>query len=115
MHPFFLIYISEDGEILSNHLNVKNTLDIIRIISKWKSEPIKELYESFNEETDDGKKMDKYSFNYRILYALHLSIIVALLIYMLTSRIHSFGITTPSYLILGAIMGYFNNNVEDLK
>ena len=26
LHPFYLVYIHEDGEILSNHLNVKTTL-----------------------------------------------------------------------------------------
>jgi len=61
LHPFYLVYLKEDGEILSNHLNVKNTLDVLRIVSKGKSEPIKEIYEIFNKETDDGKKMDKYS------------------------------------------------------
>lgn len=61
LHPFYLVYISENGEILSNHLNVKSTLDILRIISKGKKEPVKEIYEKFNEETDDGKKMEKYS------------------------------------------------------
>lgn len=61
LHPFYLVYISENGEVLSNHLNVKNTLDILRIISKGKKEPIKDLYEKFNQETDDGKKMKKYS------------------------------------------------------
>jgi len=61
LHPFYLVYIGEDEQILSNHLNVKNTLDILRIIAKGKSEPLKEVYEKFNEETDDGRKMDKYS------------------------------------------------------
>ena len=61
LHPFYLIYISEHGEILSNHLNVKNTLDILRAIAKGNGEPIKAVYEIFNEETDDGKYMEKYS------------------------------------------------------
>ena len=61
LHPFYLVYIKENGEILSNHLDVKNTLDILRIISKGEKEPIREVYEVFNSETDDGKKMDKYS------------------------------------------------------
>lgn len=61
LHPFYLVYIKEDGQIASNHLDVKNTLDILRIISKGQKEPIKEVYELFNEETEDGKKMDKYS------------------------------------------------------
>ena len=56
-----MVYLNEYGEILSNHLNVKNTLDVLRIISKSRDEPIKDVYEIFNKETDDGRKMDKYS------------------------------------------------------
>lgn len=61
LHPFYIIYIGEDGSIISNHLNVKNTLDILRLICKGKSEPIKEAYEKFNQETNDGNDMNKYS------------------------------------------------------
>jgi hypothetical protein len=61
LHPFYLIYIQENGEILSNHLNVKNTLDILRVISKGKDKPIREVYEVFNRVTEDGKKMENYS------------------------------------------------------
>lgn len=61
LHPFYLVYIKDNGEILSNHLNVKNTLDIVRAVSKGQSEPIAEVFNAFNNETDDGKKMDKYS------------------------------------------------------
>ncbi len=61
LHPFYLIYIQENGEILSNHLNVKNTLDILRVISKGKDKPIREVYELFNRVTEDGKKMESYS------------------------------------------------------
>lgn len=61
LHPFYLVYIKEDGEILSNHLNVKHTLDILRIISKGKSNPIKSAYNIFNEFTNDGKDMKLYS------------------------------------------------------
>jgi len=61
LHPFYLVYIKENGDVLSNHLNVKNTLDILRSIAKWEPEPIKEVYDVFNEETEDGKNMDKYS------------------------------------------------------
>ena len=61
LHPFYLVYIKEDGEILSNHLNVKHILDILRIISKGKKEPIKSAYNIFNEFTNDGKDMKLYS------------------------------------------------------
>ena len=61
LHPFYLVYIKEDGEIFSNHLNVKNTLDLLRIVSKGNNEPIKEAYNIFNEFTNDGKDMNLYS------------------------------------------------------
>ena len=61
LHPFYLVYISENGEVISNHLNVKHTLDILRAVSKGYDVPIKEVYEPFNEETEDGKNMKKYS------------------------------------------------------
>ncbi len=61
LHPFYLVYIKDNGEVLSNHLNVKNTLDIVRAISRGQSEPLQEVFTIFNNETEDGKKMDKYS------------------------------------------------------
>ncbi len=61
LHPFYLVHIDKDGEIVSNHLNVKNILDTIRFLCKGKDEPIKEVYELFNEETKDGKDMSEYS------------------------------------------------------
>jgi hypothetical protein len=61
LHPFYLVYIKDNGEVLSNHLNVKNTLDIVRAISRGQSEPLQEVFTIFNNETEDGKKTDKYS------------------------------------------------------
>jgi len=61
LHPFYLVYISDEGIVHLNHMNIKHTLDILRKISKGNPEPIKGLYEEFNTETDDGRKMQKYS------------------------------------------------------
>ena len=61
LHPFYIVYIKEDGQVLSNHLSVKNTLDLLRYISKDNKEPIKEAYNKFNDETNDGSNMTKYS------------------------------------------------------
>jgi len=61
LHPFYIVYIKEDGEVISNHLSVKNTLDLLRFVSKGKKEPIKEAFEKFNEDTNDGNNMEKYS------------------------------------------------------
>jgi hypothetical protein len=61
LHPFYLVYIDTDGGIVSNHLNVKHTLDMMRAMAKGKSEPIREAYQLFNTETDDGKDMSAYT------------------------------------------------------
>ncbi len=61
LHPFYLIYIKNSGEILYSHLEAKKILDLIRSISKGKDKPIKEAYQNFNKETKDGKEMRKYS------------------------------------------------------
>lgn len=61
LHPFYLVYIKENGEVLSNHLNVKHTLDVVRVISRGQEESIPEVFNLFNQETDDGNDMSKYS------------------------------------------------------
>ncbi|WP_238996526.1 helicase-related protein [Paenibacillus pinistramenti] len=61
LHPFYLVYLSDDGEVLTNHMDVKKTLDMIRAICRGQSEPVLEACRSFNEATKDGKKMDMYS------------------------------------------------------
>jgi len=61
LHPFYLVYISEEGEVITNHLDVKKTLDYIRALCKGKTEPMMEAFDRFNRETKDGKDMGKYS------------------------------------------------------
>lgn len=61
LHPYYVVYVKDDGEIIFNHLQIKNSLDILRASCKNKSEPIKDICKKFNAETKDGMKMDKYS------------------------------------------------------
>jgi len=61
LHPFYMVYISRDGEIICNHLSPKELLDKMRFLCKGKSEPIKEVYSLFNKETRDGRIMKEYS------------------------------------------------------
>jgi SNF2 family DNA or RNA helicase len=61
LHPFYLVHINKDGEVSANHLNVKNILDTLRYLCKGEDEPLREVYEPFNEETKDGKDMNLYS------------------------------------------------------
>ena len=61
IHPFYMIYISMDGEILCNHLQPKDTLDIMRHLSKGKSAPDMDICRHFNRKTKDGRDMSKAS------------------------------------------------------
>ena len=61
LHPYYLVYISDDGEIINNHTEVKHLLDIIRSSCKGQDEPDNQLCKKFNAETKDGRKMNKYS------------------------------------------------------
>lgn len=61
LHPFYLVYIGMDGEVICNHLSPKKLLDTMRHLCRGKSEPIPELYRAFNDETDDGRDMSTYS------------------------------------------------------
>lgn len=61
LHPFYLVYIDENGEVVSSHFNPKKVLDDMRYLSKDKSLPIDNLTQSFNIETREGKEMSKYS------------------------------------------------------
>ena len=61
LHPFYLIYISDEGQIISSHLNPKSILDDMRFLSKNYDEPLYKLTDKFNSETNNGKSMEKYS------------------------------------------------------
>lgn len=61
LHPFYLVYVSEDGNIAVNHLQPKELLDKLRLLSKNNDQPDTDLVAKFNAETDDGKNMDSYA------------------------------------------------------
>lgn len=61
IHPFYMVYISMDGEIICDYLNPKQLLDNIRLLCRGKKEPIVDLCQKFNEETNDGKDMQELS------------------------------------------------------
>lgn len=61
IHPFYMVYISEEGEIVCDYLNPKKLLDTMRLLCRGKSEPIMALCRKFNEETDDGRNMSEVS------------------------------------------------------
>ena len=61
LHPFYMVYISEDGEVICDYLQPKKLLDTMRFVCKGRDKPIEVLYHRFNEETNDGRSMGDVS------------------------------------------------------
>ena len=61
LHPFYMVYIGEDGEILCDHLSPKDLLDRMRLLCKDQTQPDLALCRRFNAETKDGRNMADYS------------------------------------------------------
>ena len=61
LHPFYMVYVGMDGEIIANHLQPKDTLDILRHLAKGKTAPDSTRCDEFNKMTADGKKMELVS------------------------------------------------------
>lgn len=61
LHPFYLVYIGDDKEVVCHHLEPKATLDIMRHLSRGKNAPNMDACHIFNRKSNDGKKMDRVS------------------------------------------------------
>ena len=61
IHPFYMVYVDMEGSVVCDYLNPKRLLDDIRLLCRGRSKPIRELYQVFNQETDDGRDMAEIS------------------------------------------------------
>ena len=61
LHPYYLVYVAQDGSIVVNHTDAKRLLDLARAACKDRSDSIPEAYQPFNRATQDGRRMDAYS------------------------------------------------------
>ena len=57
VHPFYLVYVRDDGEVLYGYLSPKDTLDAMRRLCRGKSQPDAELCRAYNRATRDGRDM----------------------------------------------------------
>lgn len=57
LHPYYLIYIAIDGQVIANHTEVKKLLDLARTSCKGRIKPITAVCRLFNEQTDEGRNM----------------------------------------------------------
>lgn len=61
LHPFYAVYIGEDGEIICNHLAPKKLLDKLRFTCCGQDKPLTDVCSDFNKATNDGRSMGVYS------------------------------------------------------
>lgn len=57
IHPFYMVYVSESGEVVCDYLDPKRLLDTMRVLCRGKTEPDAALCRRFIAETDDGRNM----------------------------------------------------------
>lgn len=57
LHPFYMVFIGNDGEVICNHLQPKDTLDTMRYLARGKTRPDTAACHTFNAATKDGKDM----------------------------------------------------------
>jgi SNF2 family DNA or RNA helicase len=61
LFPYYMVYISDDGEVQLSFLHAKKILDYYKKLCSGKDDVLKELVEEFNKETNDGRNMKHYS------------------------------------------------------
>ncbi len=61
IHPFYMVYIANDGEIVCDYLDPKTLLDTFRYLCRGKKDPDIALCHAFNKETNDGRDMKEVS------------------------------------------------------
>lgn len=61
LHPFYMVYMRDDGSVKYNHLEPQKLLSYMRLSCKCLSKPDKLRCKAFNAATKDGTDMSKYS------------------------------------------------------
>lgn len=61
IHPYYLVYIKDNGEILVKYSNPKLVLDIYKGLCVNNKEVLTNLVEKFNKETNHASDMSKYT------------------------------------------------------
>ena len=61
LHPFYMVYIGNEGNVICDHLSPKDLLDTMRYLCKGKTQAITSVCKEFNRETKDGRYMKEVS------------------------------------------------------
>ena len=61
LHPHYLVYLDDDGNVIADHTEVKYLLDLIRAGCRGLNEPVADVCRVFNAATSEGSDMARYS------------------------------------------------------
>lgn len=61
LHPHYLVYLDDEGQVIADHTEVKHLLDLVRAGCRNRGEPAWEVCRVFNAATHDGADMGQYS------------------------------------------------------
>lgn len=61
LHPFYMVFLKDNGEVACDHLHPKKLLDTMRLLCKDKADYDHALCSILNKETSDGRHMEHYS------------------------------------------------------
>lgn len=61
LHPHYLVYLDDEGNVLADHTEAKRLLDLVRSACRPFEEPVLAAAHAFNERTEQGARMEKYS------------------------------------------------------
>ena len=61
LHPYYLVYLDNEGNVIADHTQVKHLLDLVRSGCRSHDEPVSDVCRIFNEVTQDGAEMHRYS------------------------------------------------------
>jgi hypothetical protein len=61
LHPYYLVYMKMNGELIMNHVESKKILDGMRMLARGRTAPIEDICKALAEETDDYHQMGEYS------------------------------------------------------
>lgn len=61
LHPYYLVYVTEEGQVVYNHMHTKKILDFYKKLCSGNNLVSRELVEEFYKVTNEGKNMNKYT------------------------------------------------------
>ncbi|MFD4792935.1 helicase-related protein [Streptomyces anulatus] len=61
LHPHYLVYLDNEGNVIADHTEAKHLLDLLRAGCRPHDEPITDVVHSFNFATREGADMGTYS------------------------------------------------------